>query len=131
MERIAKDRAIKSFCRSFTKAAEALCDCISVQLDVFNKKTRYKASLRLYDYFDADRFGILSTFRNISLLSGSYKFLSMGIFKDENDAVQNTVEKHIRAFGKDNVSVVSARILKALKGIIPFRKLNIKRNYVQ
>ena len=98
---------------------------------VFNSKTRYKASLRLYDYFDADRLGILNTFQNISLLSGSYKFLGIGIFKNEEDAVENTVEKHIRAFGKDNVSITSARILKALKGIMPFRKLNIKRNYIQ
>ncbi|MEM0202315.1 MAG: Lrp/AsnC family transcriptional regulator [Candidatus Micrarchaeaceae archaeon] len=98
---------------------------------IFNRKTRYKASLRLYDYFDSDSLGLLNTFQNISLMSGSYKFFGIGIFKNEKDALENTVEKHIRSFGKDNVSVASAKILKVLKGLMPFRKLNIKRNYIQ
>ncbi|MEM0154640.1 MAG: hypothetical protein QW814_02290 [Methanothrix sp.] len=98
---------------------------------IFNRKTRYKASLRRYDYFDSDSLGLLNTFQNISLLSGSYKFFGIGIFKNKKDALENTVEKHIRSFGKDNVSVANAKILKTLKGLMPFRKLNIKRNYIQ
>ena len=130
MKKLAEDGVIKRFTIASQKPVQ---DYAIVYLSnyIFNSKTRYKASLRRYDYFDADKSGILNAFQNISLLSGSYKFLGIGIFKDKKEAVESTVEKHIRAFGEDNVSVVSARILKALKGIMPFRKPNIKRNYIQ
>ncbi len=83
-------------------------------------------------YMNADDGGIptLTTFQNISPISGSFRSFGFELFYNEEDAIETIPETHKRVFAKDNIDIHYIRVTKVLKGLLPFRNLEIKANYL-
>ncbi len=97
----------------------------------FNKSTRSSASRARLEYLNADSGkGILNTYQFMAPISGSFRFFTIALFDDEQSAYEKAISRHVRAFGKENVSIYKARITGAIKGLLPFRRLDIKKNYI-
>lgn len=97
---------------------------------VLDKKTSAKVALARAKYANYDSGNtLLNTFQFVTLLTGSRRFFSIGIFDNGKDA-KKAVDAHIKVFGKDKVKLYKAEIKNLIKGFYPFRRLNMKRSYV-
>lgn len=72
---------------------------------------------------------VLNTFQMSIPLSGSFGNFTIALFETEKDALENTVKKRKSIYRNEGYEEKHARILKPLKGLLPFRNLDIKENY--
>jgi DNA-binding Lrp family transcriptional regulator len=72
---------------------------------------------------------VLTTFQMSIPLSGSFGNFTMGLFDTEKDALENTIKKRKDIYRNEGYEERHAKILKPLKGMLPFRNLDIKENY--
>jgi DNA-binding Lrp family transcriptional regulator len=72
---------------------------------------------------------ILTTFQMSAPLTGSYGNFIMGLFDNKKDALENSIEKQKEIYRAENYEVKYAKIIRPLKGIFPFRNLDIRENY--
>ncbi len=75
------------------------------------------------------RLPLLTTFQMSAPLTGSYANFIIGLFDTEKDALDNTVRKHREIYRTEGLEERHARITGTLKGLFPFRNLDIKANY--
>ena len=97
----------------------------------FNKTTKERSSLARFQYTKPDGATyILTPYQMLAPITGSYRFFVMGLYSSEREAVDKAIRPHIEIFKKENVEISRARITGAIKGILPFRNLNIAENYI-
>jgi DNA-binding Lrp family transcriptional regulator len=72
---------------------------------------------------------VLNTFQISIPLSGSFGNFTIALFETEKEAFSNTVKKRKEIYRNEGYEERHARILRPLKGIFPFRNLDIKENY--
>ncbi len=97
---------------------------------VFAKDTPARSirMMRYYQEYDKE-LPLLNTFQLLAPMSGSYRFLAIGLFDDEKDAIEHAINAHYEIFDKEHVAIKRARITGLLKGNYPFRNMDIVSNY--
>ena len=98
---------------------------------IFTKNTTAKnfpAAKRHFFECDKDE-PLLNSFQLISPISGRFRSFGITLFRSSEDAIENTVEKQKRIFKDEKIEIEYAVIKKVLKGMLPFRNLEIKSNY--
>lgn len=98
----------------------------------FNR-TSSSRSVRMMEYYKTydEHPPILSTFQLLAPMSGSFRFLGIGLFRDRADAVRGAISAHKQIFNQEHVSIRHARIIGIVKGSYPFRSLDIESNYTR
>lgn len=98
----------------------------------FNK-TSSSRSVKMMEYYKSydDQFPMLNTFQLLAPMSGSYRFLGIGLFGDKADAVKNAITAHKEIFNQENPDIRYAKITGVVKGSLPFRNIDIKANYTR
>jgi DNA-binding Lrp family transcriptional regulator len=97
---------------------------------VFAKDTPARSIRMMHYYQEYDKeLPLLNTFQLLAPMSGSYRFLAIGLFDDEKDAAEHAINAHYEIFDKEHVAIKKARITSLLKGSYPFRSLDIVSNY--
>jgi len=99
---------------------------------VFTKDSPAR-SIKMMNYYKSydEQLPILNTFQLLAPMSGSYRFLGIGIFDDKRDAMEHAVKAHINIFEKENVDIKKARIVGLVKGSYPFRNMDINADYTR
>lgn len=97
---------------------------------IFTRDTPAR-SVRMMNYYKEydEELPLLNTFQLLAPMSGSYRFLGVGLFNDEEDAIKGAIKSHISIFEKEHVNIKYARIVGLLKGSYPFRNMDIHSNY--
>ena len=72
---------------------------------------------------------LLNTFQMSANLSGSFGNFTVALFDSQEEALENTIEFRQKIYRTESYSAVHARIISPLKGLLPFRNLDIKNNY--
>ncbi len=72
---------------------------------------------------------MINTFQFISPTSGSYRSFGIVASTDMKNAIEKAVARHKRIFNREEVKISHARILKPIKGLLPYRNLDIEKNY--
>jgi DNA-binding Lrp family transcriptional regulator len=82
-------------------------------------------------YLNADdkELPLLSTWQIVAPISGSFRSFGLSLY-DNKDDVASSIDMHKSIFRKDNIEIKHAKITKVIKGLLPFRNLEIKANYV-
>ncbi len=96
----------------------------------FNKTTQERSAMARSSYMNADEgVPLLNTFQILAPTSGSYRFFTMALFENRQEALDRAIKEHARIFSKENVEIKEARITEVIKGLLPFRNLDVKSNY--
>ena len=95
--------------------------------------TSFKRSVRMMEYYKSydEGFPLMSTFQLLAPMSGSYRFLGIGLFEDRADAMKNAIAAHKSIFTQEDPDIKHARITGIVKGSFPFRSIDIKSNYTR
>ncbi|MDE1832799.1 MAG: Lrp/AsnC family transcriptional regulator [Candidatus Micrarchaeota archaeon] len=97
----------------------------------FNKTTKERSSMARAQYLKPDGVTyIMSQYQMLAPITGSYRFFVMALYSSEREALEKAIRPHIEIFRKENVEISRARITEAIKGILPFRNLNMAENYI-
>ncbi len=97
----------------------------------YNKQFDTRAALDREGMMNADaELPLLTTFQFSAPLTGSFGNFAIGVFGDRKEAMQKAIRMHKKIYQKDNVEIKYARIIKVLKGLLPFRNLDTKTNYM-
>ncbi|MDE1823672.1 MAG: Lrp/AsnC family transcriptional regulator [Candidatus Micrarchaeota archaeon] len=96
----------------------------------FNKTSRLR-SMQMMEYYKQydDEIPLLNTFQLLAPMSGSYRFLGVALFDSESVAISDGIKAHKRIFNEERVHLKSAKIIGIVKGVYPFRNLDINNNY--
>ncbi len=98
----------------------------------FNKETAKHAEMARNSYIKAKAENELgSNYQLLAPLSGSYRFFAMANFESKEDAMKNAIRRHKFIFESENVEIKHARITSVMKGMMPYRNLDIQRNYTR
>lgn len=98
---------------------------------VYRKNFDDRAAVARAGMMNADKeLPLLDTFQFSAPLTGSFGNFAMGLFSDRKEAMREVVRKHKRIYETDALEIRHARVVKVLKGLLPFRNLNIKENYL-
>lgn len=97
----------------------------------FNKdiNARMLELRRNYLTMDDRELPLLGVWQIVAPISGSFRSFGLSLFHDE-ESVKESIGMHRRIFRKDNIEISYARITKVIKGLLPFRNLEIKANYM-
>ncbi len=98
---------------------------------IFNKETSAKKFPAVKAHFfssDKDE-PILNAFQLIAPISGSYRSFGITVFQNKEEAFEKTIAKQKSIFKDEKVEIKYAIIKKVLKGLLPFRNLDIRDNY--
>ncbi|MGC8652284.1 MAG: winged helix-turn-helix transcriptional regulator [Candidatus Micrarchaeia archaeon] len=95
--------------------------------------TTYVRSVQMMDYYKHYDSGmpLFNTFQLLVPMSGSYRFFGMGLFRDEQDAMEHAIGAHLRVFSQEKPEIERARVTGIIKGSYPFRNLDIEANYTR
>lgn len=74
---------------------------------------------------------LVGKYQLLAPTSGSFRFFALALFNDKAEAEEEGLGTQKRTFSKDGVTLVSARITKVIKGLLPFRNLDIANNYTK
>jgi DNA-binding Lrp family transcriptional regulator len=98
---------------------------------IFDSQVVERNKLAKSSYLSYDRdLPVLNTFQLLAPLSGSERFFALSLFADKEEA-DKVLVNHERIFGKGNVMVIRARVVKVLKGMFSFRSLDMESNYTK
>ena len=99
----------------------------------FNKTTTStRFALARESYMNADDHNpLLNTFQFVAPISGSYRSFGIALFKGKEAALEGAVTHHQRIFNKEDIEITYAGISGVIKGLLPFRNLDIRTNYVK
>ena len=91
---------------------------------------RFANIRKKYLGMDGDRLPLLNTWQMIAPISGSFRSFVMSIYDRKEDAEESVPHFQKNIFRKDNIEVSYARISGVIKGLLPYRSLDVKQNYV-
>jgi DNA-binding Lrp family transcriptional regulator len=98
---------------------------------VYTKGFDERAAIDRAGMMNADaELPLLTTFQLSAPLTGSFGNFAIGLFNSRKEAMQKAIRKHKEIYEKDALEIKYARIVKVLKGMLPFRNLDIKTNYM-
>ncbi|MCL5430571.1 MAG: winged helix-turn-helix transcriptional regulator [Candidatus Marsarchaeota archaeon] len=99
----------------------------------FNKgvRDRFLELRRRYQSMDDQEHPILGTIQFAAQLSGSFRSFGMAISNTEEEAMDSVIDMSKEVLMMDNPVITHARIVKVIKGLLPLRNLDIKRNYMK
>ncbi len=81
-------------------------------------------------YMDIDGpLPIMNTFQYVTPLTGTYRFFQMGCFEDEKAAQENGPGAQRKFFKEDIPTIYFGRIIKVIKGFLPYRNIDVRKNY--
>ena len=96
----------------------------------YTEKFEAKAALERKVTMDIDeQIPLLNAFQMTIPLSGSFGNFTIGLFDTEKTALENTIKKRKYIYKNEGYEEKHAQILRPLKGVFPFRNLDIKENY--
>ncbi len=74
---------------------------------------------------------LLNTLQMISPISGSHRSLGITLTASEEDAIKEIIEPNKRIYKKDSIEIELAKITGVVKGLLPFRNIDVKKNYLR
>lgn len=81
-------------------------------------------------YFaDDDKQPAFNTFQLIFPISGSFRSFGMVLCEDKKTAIDKAVHRHRKIFRNERIKMLYGEIIKPIKGILPFRSLDIRSDY--
>lgn len=81
-------------------------------------------------YFSDDKDSpLLNTFQLIFPISGSFRSFGMVLCETKKIAFEKAVVRHRKIFRNENARILSGEVIKPIKGLLPFRNLDIRSNY--
>jgi DNA-binding Lrp family transcriptional regulator len=93
-------------------------------------KNRYAKASEYY--IDSDeKLPIVNKFQYLALTSGSYILFGIGCFESMESAFKDTVIAHKGLYKYDSPVVYSAKITEVVKGELPIRNIELKKEYRQ
>ncbi len=96
----------------------------------YTEKFEEKANLERKITLSIDeQLPVLNTFQMSIPLSGSFGNFTIALFDTEKEALENTVDKRKNIYRNEGYEERHARIIRPLKGCLPFRNLDIMENY--
>lgn len=98
---------------------------------IFTKTTSSVAfSYARNSYMDDDNDSpMFNTFQLIFPITGRFRSFGMVLCKDRKTAFEKAVSRHKRIFKNERAKIIYGEIIKPIKGIFPFRNLDIRTNY--
>ncbi len=98
---------------------------------VFSKDTTSRSFPAAKKHFlDSDRSEpVLNSFQLIAPISGRYRSFGITLFPSMEEAMKNTVDMQKKIFKEEKIELGHAVIKMVLKGLLPFRRLDIRENY--
>jgi DNA-binding Lrp family transcriptional regulator len=98
---------------------------------VFTETTSSTAFLNARNsYFaDDDKQPAFNTFQLIFPISGRFRSFGMVLCEDKKTAIEKAVYRHRKIFRNEKIKMLYGEIVKPIKGILPFRSLDIRTDY--
>jgi DNA-binding Lrp family transcriptional regulator len=98
---------------------------------VFTKTTSTVAfpTQRNYCFTDDDSGPMFNTFQLMFPISGSFRSFGMVLCEDRKTAYHKAVSRHKVIYKNENISIMYGEVVKPLKGIMPFRNIDLRTNY--
>jgi DNA-binding Lrp family transcriptional regulator len=98
----------------------------------FNK-TSSTRSVKMMEYYKGydESLPLMTTFQLLAPMSGSFRFLGMGLFENRAAANKGAIAAHREIFNQEEVDMKTARITGLVKGSYPFRNLDIVNDYTR
>lgn len=97
----------------------------------YNKFFEDRAAIDRSEVMNTDgEFPFLTAYQLSAPLTGSFGNFALCLFSDRREAMQKAIQKHKTIYKKDSLEIKHAKVIKALKGLLPFRNLDVKSNYV-
>ena len=72
---------------------------------------------------------VVNTFQFLAPISGSYRFFVIACFENSGDAIEKGINAHKIVFKEDKPQISSAVIRKVLKGYLPIRNTDVRKDY--
>ena len=91
---------------------------------------RFANIRKKYLEMDEGTVPLLNKWQIIAPISGSFRSFVMSIYEGKEDATESVPAFQKSIFKKDNIAVSYARISSVIKGLLPYRSLDVKQNYV-
>lgn len=96
----------------------------------YTKSHEQHAAVARDGWLNADReMPLLTTFQLTAPITGSFAFFAIALFNDKKEAFERVIKKHKIIYSRDSVEIKSVRILRAVKGLFPFRNTDIKSEF--
>ena len=96
----------------------------------YTKEFEGKAVRDRLDMMNADKdFPLLNTFQTSAPMSGSYGNFVLALFGSKREATDRMVKRHKTIYKGESYEVKYAQVTGTIKGMLPFRNLDIKTNY--
>lgn len=96
----------------------------------YTKEFEHKAVRDRADMMTSDEdVPLLNTFQASAPMSGSYGNFVLALFGSRKEAADRMVKKHKAIYKGESYEIKYAQVTGALKGLFPFRNLDIKTNY--
>ncbi len=70
-----------------------------------------------------------NTFQLVFPISGSFRSFGMVLCEDRKTALEKAVRRHRAIFKNENIRILYGELVAPIKGILPFRRLDISANY--
>lgn len=127
---LVKRGIIKRFTIAVQKPPQAYIIGFFERWVVCTKRFEERAALSREYRMDIDEHvPVLTTFQMSAPLTGSYGNFIVGLFDNKTDALDKAIKKQKEIYRLENYEEKHARILRPLKGILPFRNLDVRENY--
>ncbi len=127
--RITKSGVIKSFTIVMTKLSTYYNLAMFVNYRfALGTELRARKAREHYMSIDGDM-PLINKFQFLAPSSGSYRFFILGCFESKNDSFINGVIKHKEVFKGDSPSISYAKIETIIKGYLPVRNVDIRKDY--
>jgi len=98
---------------------------------IFHKEFEKRSVIARGGFSAIDReLPLLSTFQLTAPITGSYGFFAMALFNNKEEAMKNVIRRHKFVYGKDQIEIKYARITRVLKGLLPFRNLDVSKGFI-
>ncbi len=81
-------------------------------------------------YFSDDKeMPMFNTFQAIFPISGSFRSFGMVLCESRKEAMEKAVRRHRRIFRNEGIRMLYGELVRPIKGLLPFRSLDIKSDY--
>ena len=98
---------------------------------VYKKDFDNRAAVDRKEMMDFDKeTALLTTYQFSAPLTGGFGNFALALFEDKSSAVQDVIERHKVIYRRDSLGIAYARVIRALKGLLPFRNLDVRKNYM-
>lgn len=128
---LVKSGVITRFTVSAQRPGEGYSSMIYLINYTFTKTTSSVAfaNARSCYFRDDKEMPMFNTFQAIFPISGSFRSFGMVLCESKKEALEKAVRRHRRIFRNEGIRMLYGEMVKPVKGILPFRSLDIKSDY--